>query len=283
MSTDSGTTSLSMSEKDFDSIRALVYDRFGINLSDQKRNLVVGRLQKVLRRQGFSNYGQYLEHLENDTTGESLSELIDRISTNHTFFFREPEHFRFMSETLLPSLCLELESRRERDIRIWSAGCSSGEEPYSIAITLQEYFKGDYARWQAGVLATDISSHVLRHAQRAIYPTERLAKTDPVLIKRYFQDLGNGTVRLHDAVQRDVTFRRLNFMSPAFSFKKPFNLISCRNVMIYFDAVTRDALTRKFYRVLVPGGYLFIGHSETLGRDNSLFDYVQPAIYRRRE
>lgn len=282
MPSDAGSSSLSISKKEFEAIRVLVYDRFGINLSDQKQNFVIGRLQKVLRRQGFSSFGQYLEYLKNDTTGESLSELIDRISTNHTFFFREPEHFRFLSEVLLPTLAEELESQRSRDIRIWSAGCSSGEEPYSIAITMREYFKLNYAQWQAGVLATDISSHVLRHAQRAIYPAERVSKSDPDIIRCYFEDLGDGTLRLNEAVRQDVTFRRLNFMMRTFPFKQPFHLISCRNVMIYFDAVTRDALIRKFHDALAPKGYLFIGHSESLGRDNPYFDYVQPAIYRKK-
>lgn len=282
MLTNTGTAPLTLSEAEFKAIRTLVYDRFGINLTDQKRNLVIGRLQKVLRQHGFSTFGQYVEFLQKEESGESLSELIDRISTNHTFFFREPEHFRFLTEVFLPSIRKELEARRDFDLRIWSAGCSSGEEPYSFAITLQEFFQKDYARWQAGVLATDISSHVLRHAQRAIYPEERLSRTPPDIRRRYFEEAGEGTVQVIESVRRDVTFRRLNFMMPAFPFKRPFHLISCRNVMIYFDAETRMALTRKFHDVLIPGGYLFIGHSESLGREHGYFEYVQPAVYRRK-
>ena len=155
-----------LSDAEFDKIRSLVYDRFGINLTDQKRNLVVGRLQKVLRTRGMSSFSQYVDFMANDPTGEALSELIDRISTNHTFFFREPEHFRFLEKVVLPEACPRLEAKGDRDLRIWSAGCSSGEEPYTISVVLREYFGRNYAQWRAGVLATDISSHVLRHAER---------------------------------------------------------------------------------------------------------------------
>ncbi len=271
-----------LSEAEFTAIRELVYDRFGINLTDQKRNLVVGRLLKVLRHRRIDSFAAYLDFLKSDTTGEGLSELIDHISTNHTFFFREPEHFRFLSEQILPPLRAVLAQRHERDIRIWSAGCSSGEEPYSIAMTLRQFFGQAYTEWKAGVLATDISSHVLRHAERAIYPVERLAKTPADIRARYFVQLDGERVQVAPEIARDVTFRRLNFMSPAFPFKRPFHLIFCRNVMIYFDAPTRQRLVQKFHDVLEPGGFLFIGHSETLGREDTHFEYVQPAIYRRK-
>ena len=271
-----------LTDSEFDSIRDLVYDRFGINLTDQKRNLVVGRLQKVLRTRGLSSFAEYVEMVARDATGEALSELIDRISTNHTFFFREPEHFRFLAEVALPEICAKLEARHDRDVRIWSAGCSSGEEPYTIAIALREYFGRQYEQWRAGVLATDISSHVLRHAERAIFPIERLAKTPADLRARYFRKLDEERVEVSESIRKDVTFRRLNFMSPAFPFKKQFQIIFCRNVMIYFDAPTRTELIRKFHASIEPGGYLLIGHSESLGRDDTYFTYVQPAVYRKK-
>ncbi len=271
-----------ISDADFHAICELVYDRFGIKLTEQKRNLVVGRLQKVLRTRGFASYKDYIAFLQHDATGEAISELIDRISTNHTFFFREPQHFAFLSGRLLPEMCALPEVARSRDLRIWSAGCSSGEEPYSIAIALREYFGSDYSRWKAGVLATDISSHVLRHAERGIYPVERLAQTTDAIRKRYFSPAGEGLVSVRDDVRTDATFRRLNLMSPTYPFKAPFHLISCRNVMIYFDAQTRAALVARYHANLVPGGYLFIGHSESLGRDDRLFEYVQPAVYRKK-
>jgi chemotaxis protein methyltransferase CheR len=282
MSEDRSAGSPSLAQADFDAIRSLVYDRFGVNLTDQKKNLVVGRLQKVLRSRGLSSFSDYLDVLSKDATGEALSELIDRISTNHTFFFREPEHFRFLTEVALAEFCPKLEARNEMDLRIWSAGCSSGEEPYTIAIALREHFGTAYSKWRAGVLATDISSHVLRHAERGIYPVERLAKTSQALRQRYFKTVDDERVAVVDALRQDVTFRRLNFMSPSFPFKKAFHVIFCRNVMIYFDAQTRAGLTQRFHSCLAPGGYLFIGHSESLGRDDSHFEYVQPAVYRRK-
>jgi chemotaxis protein methyltransferase CheR len=271
-----------ISDADFHAICELVYDRFGIHLTGQKRNLVVGRLQKVLRARGFATYKDYIACLRNDATGEAISELIDRISTNHTFFFREPQHFAFLAERLLPELCAQPQVERSRDLRIWSAGCSSGEEPYTFAIALREYFGQAYSQWKAGVLATDISSHVLRHAQRGIFPLERLAQTTDAIRKRYFSPAGEGLVAVRDDLRGDVTFRRLNLMSQTYPFKAPFHLISCRNVMIYFDGPTRAALVARYHANLVPGGYLFIGHSESLGRDDRLFEYVQPAVYRKK-
>jgi chemotaxis protein methyltransferase CheR len=272
-----------ISDAEFQAIRTLVYDRFGINLTEQKRSLVIGRLQKVLRRHGFSTYQQYLGFLSEDRTGEAISELINQISTNHTFFFREPEHFHFLVKTALPEIIGELERKQELDLRIWSAGCSSGEEPYTIAIVLREFFGLGYSAWRAGVFATDISADVLKRAGEGIFPVERLTKTPEPIRKKYFRRLSENQYAVNDEIRKDVTFRRFNLMRPDFPFKKPFHLISCRNVMIYFDAVTRSELTRKFHRSMAPGGYLFIGHSETLGRDDECFDYVCPAIYRRKE
>lgn len=271
-----------LTDKEFEAIHSLVYERFGINLTDQKRNLIVGRLQKVLKSHGMTSFSDYLEYVSKDSTGEALSELIDRISTNHTFFFREPEHFRFMKEVALPAIRSRLDSQHSRDIRIWSAGCSSGEEPYTIAIALRDFFGREYSQWKAGVMATDISSHVLRHAERGIYPVERLAKTTPDICAKYFQRHGEEQVAVNADIRADVTFRRLNFMSPSFPFKKQFHIIFCRNVMIYFDTPTRLELVRKFHAALEPGGYLFIGHSESLGRDDTFFSYVQPAVYQKK-
>ena len=282
MTTERAIGSPELTDAEFEAIRGLVYERFGINLTEQKRNLVVGRLQKVLRQRKLETFAEYVDLVAKDSSGEALSELIDRISTNHTFFFREPEHFRFLSERALPEICAGLEARRDRDLRIWSAGCSSGEEPYTIAIVLREHFGREYDKWRAGVLATDISSHVLRHAERAIFPAERLAKTPAEYRAKYFRTLDEERVEVVESIRREVTFRRLNFMSPAFPFKKKFHLIFCRNVMIYFDAPTRTELVRKFHEAIEPGGYLLIGHSESLGRDDTYFTYVQPAVYRKK-
>lgn len=271
----------SLSDSEFQSIRSFVYDKFGINLTEEKRGLVLSRLQKVLRQRGFSDFSSYFDFVKSDKSGQAVSEMINRISTNHTFFFREQEHFDFFKQTFLPDISRELEAKRSCDLRIWSAGCSSGEEPYTLIILLLEFFGMRYSNWQAGVLATDISANVLEHAQRGIYTGDRLTKTPPEFVRKYFDQISPEQWQVKEKLRREVTFRRFNLMSERFPFKRPFHCIFCRNVMIYFDNETRKKLVKKYYDMLEPGGYLFIGHSESLGRDNGLFQYVMPALYRK--
>ncbi len=274
------STSSELSDREFTEIRKLVYDHFGINLTDQKRSLVVGRLQKVLRARGFGNYREYIDWLAADRTGEGLEELSTRISTNHTFFYREHAHFDYFSNTVLP----EIEKRHERGTtspRIWCAGCSSGEEPYTLVMLMREHFGAAFDRTKAVVLATDISSRALTTAMAGAYPDDRVAQMPPALRNKYFRREGAGQWAVVDGVRSRVVYRRHNLMDATFPFKKPFDAIFCRNVMIYFDRPTRDALIAKFHRHTVDGGYLFIGHSETIGRDSTEYEYVMPAAYRR--
>ncbi len=270
-----------ISEDEFIAIRKLVYDNFGINLTEQKRSLVVGRLQKFLRQKKFSTFEQYFNYVQKDTSGQALGELINRISTNHTFFFREQDHFDFFRKTILPETTDRLKKERSNDLRIWCAGCSFGDEPYTFIITMMEHFGMDYKNWNAGLLATDISAAALSAAKAGIYPEERLKMVPPLLKQKYFRDLADGTFQVADALKKELTFRRLNLMNPHLPFRKPFHLISCRNVMIYFDQPTRNALVRRFFDITIPGGYLFIGHSETLRNEDCPYAYVRPAIYRK--
>ncbi len=273
------STTPELTDAEFDEIRRMVYDRLGINLTEQKRSLVVGRLQKLLREHGLRNFADYIRYVREDHTGSAFDELANRISTNHTFFYREPAHFDFFRKQVLP----EVRERhaRDRDIRIWCAGCSSGEEPYTMVIEMMEFFGREYAKWNAGVLATDISSRVLDLAARGIYGEERLREVPKNVLSRYFEKQEAGEWQVREFVRREVTFRRLNLMNEKFPFRKPFDLILCRNVMIYFDQPTRNALVQRYYDNTVNGGYLFIGHSETLGRGETLYNYVQPAVYRK--
>lgn len=270
---------MNISDEEFKKIRTMIYQRFGINLTDGKRNLVCGRLQKVLCDRGCKTFKEYITYVENDGGSEALSELINKISTNHTFFFREKSHFDFLSKTIFP----ELEKRQQHhDLRIWCAGCSSGEEAYSLVIQMMEYWGNKYEGLRAGVLATDISEKVLDIAAAAIYPEDKL-KEIPLSIKhKYFKKNRDGSWEVSGNVKDEVTLRRFNLMNERFPFKKPFHLIFCRNVMIYFDNITRKTLVRRFYDSIENGGYLFIGHSETLGRDESSFNYVIPAVYRKK-
>jgi chemotaxis protein methyltransferase CheR len=272
---------MAISDREFDMMRELIHRRFGINLTDQKRSLLVSRLQKHVREQGFASFQSYFEHLTNDKSERALSDLVDRISTNHTYFNREKDHFEFFLGTALPSVVAQLRKRGRRDLRIWCAGCSSGEEAYMLLMLMHEYLGAEYAQWDAGILATDISDRVLATANAGTYPEERVAALPEPLRRKYFQRLPDGQCRVADSLKQEATFRRFNLMNERFPFKNPFHIIFCRNVMIYFDQPTRETLVRKFHQFTEPGGYLFIGHSETLGRDQSLYRYLMPATYQK--
>jgi chemotaxis protein methyltransferase CheR len=273
---------MSISDEEFKQIRSMVYERFGINLSDQKRSLVVGRLQKLLRSLGFLTFKQYYDYLRTDNTGRALNELINRISTNHTFFFRESAHFDFLRAKALPDIVAMMKRDNCRDLRIWCAGCSSGEEPYGLVMVMLEYFGKEYGMWDAGILATDVSEKALNTAVSGLYPAERVEHVPSALKQRYFINTRKGAWEVADRVKKEVTFRRFNLMNKSFPFKKPFHAIFCRNVMIYFDQPTRDALVKKFYDNTVSGGYLFIGHSETIRGGKVPYEYIKPAVYRKK-
>lgn len=272
---------LTPSEEEFQQIRKLVYDRFGINLTAEKKALVAGRLQKVLRERSLDSYAAYLKFLEKDTSGEGIEELANRISTNHTFFYREKEHFDFFVQKALPEAVYRNSS--SKDLRIWSAGCSSGEEPYTLVMLMMETMGLKYAEWNAGILATDISARALEYARKGIYPAERVDPLPAQLKQKYFSSRPDGEFAIAEKVKSQVTFRSLNLMNKTFPFKKQFDCIFCRNVMIYFDQETRHALVNRYHDWLVPGGYLFIGHSESIRRDASPFQYIMPALYRKAE
>eukprot|EP01107_Rhizomastix_libera_P006605 TRINITY_DN20755_c0_g1_i1.p1 TRINITY_DN20755_c0_g1~~TRINITY_DN20755_c0_g1_i1.p1 ORF type:complete len:294 (+),score=-19.03 TRINITY_DN20755_c0_g1_i1:86-967(+) len=273
---------IEIKDEEFKALRDFVYNNIGINLTEEKRTLLMGRLQKILRKYKMRSFTDYYNFLLNDKSGDGLSELADTISTNHTFFGREKDHFDYFLNKVLPEIEARCKKNNTRDIRVWSAGCSTGEEPYTLVMLMMEYFKSDYNKWTAGVLATDISSNVLEKAKNAIYSNERVASLPDHLKKKYFKpQLPNGDWEIVDAVKKEVVFRRLNLMNPVFPFKKQFDCIFCRNVMIYFDGPTRKALVDKFYQNVVNRGYLFIGHSETLKREGTDFEFILPAVYQK--
>ncbi len=272
---------MSISSNEFTLLSSYVYKKVGIHLTQEKRNLLVGRLQKLVRSLGFGSFKHYYDYLVGDRTGKALDLLVNRISTNYTYFHRESEHFDFFRDRGLPDVVDSLKRRNCNDLRIWCAGCSTGEEPYMLVMQMMEYFGEEYKMWDAGILATDISGDALAKANAGVYATTAVGRVPAPIKKRYFVENGASELKISDKVKKEVTFRRLNLMNRTFPFKKPFHMIFCRNVMIYFDKATRDALVKRFHDNLAPGGYLFIGHSETLGRENTLFDYVMPAVYRK--
>jgi len=272
---------MNITDKEFEIMRKLIYDNFGISLTLQKRSLLVGRLQKQIRKLGFTSFGDYYHHLLADKSGKALSNLVNNISTNYTFFAREKAHFDYLSNKALPDVVEQIKNNENRQLRIWCAGCSTGQEAYMLAILTFEYFGIKYGLWDTGILATDISTQALEKARAGIYLDEQIKVLPKKFQHAYFKRLGQGQWAVSEKVKKEVTFRRFNLMNKQFPFKRPFHIIFCRNVMIYFDQPTRQELTKKFHQFLEPDGYLFVGHSESLTREQSLYKYIAPAIYRK--
>jgi len=272
---------MNITDDEFARFQKFVYGNFGINLTKDKRTLVVGRMQKYLRQNKFTGFSHYLDWIEKNPTPDAMSELINRISTNHTFFFRENDHFEFMKSVALPEVDKIMSKTSSTDLRVWCAAAATGEEPYTLASVMKEYYGANYSRLDAGLLATDISVKALETAQKGVYPEDKMHKTPNQVKSKYFKQLNTGDYAVNDALKKEVLFRRFNLMNDVFPFKKQFHIIFCRNVMIYFDKATRETLAEKLYKCTAPGGYLFIGHSETLGRDTCPYDYIQPAVYRK--
>lgn len=272
---------LQLTDEEFNLISRLVYDRFGINLGEQKRALIIGRLQKVLHLEGFDNFKDYYHHVVRDPSGGALLTMVDRISTNHTFFFRENDHFEYISSVVLPQLTARQQRKSRMDIRIWCAGCSSGEEPYTLAMVISEYFRNHTIEADIGILATDISISALEKGVAGVYLEDRMSQVPPIYRQRYFNRLKDGTWAAKKELKEMVLFRRLNLIQPEYPFKGHFQVVFCRNVMIYFDKETQRSLIGRFYRYTEPGGYLFIGHSETLDRLSAAYKYIRPSVYQR--
>jgi chemotaxis protein methyltransferase CheR len=257
----------------FARIASLVKYVAGIDLRPGKEGLVRSRLASRLRMLGVGTFDAYLEHLDADASGAELVHMLDVLTTNKTSFFREPEHFRLLQDEVLPAA--------RGPVRIWSAGCSTGEEPHTAAIVLRETLDGS-AFADARILATDLSTRVLARAREGVYAAELLGDVPPQLVRRHFvpSPRGDGMVRVADATRAAVRFARLNLMA-RWPMKGPFDVIFCRNVMIYFDKATQESLVNRFASLLAPGGWLFVGHSESLSGIRHDLRYVQPAVYQR--
>ncbi len=273
---------LTLTDAEFEQISAMVYDHCGINLHDGKKELVRARLAKIIRQGRFENFSRYMDYVAADASGQSFSELIDSLSTNLTSFYRESVHFDYLAEKLLPELIAQKQRSGQQKLRGWSAGCSSGEEPYTIAITLLEALS-DRSRWDVKLLATDISTRILKRAQEGVYEQERIEPVPASLKNRYLtmhSKNGHKTFEVSGALRQIIAFKYLNLMEE-WPFRGPMDFIFCRNVMIYFDKPTQQRLIDRFYQVLAPGGVLFTGHSESLTGIRHSFRYVQPTIYRK--
>lgn len=271
-------------DSDYEFIRKLVYNRSRINLGTDKRELVTARLNKRLRATNIPTITDYCNFLRQEKDEQELSHLIDAISTNHTYFFREKEHFDYLYGHILPEMMKRRDAERWPAFSVWSAASSSGEEPYSIAITVAEYMKKHSSNWQWRVEATDISHRILEKAREGIYKAETVSKVSKDIIQTYFQKgFGpqEGNYRVRPQLGEKLTFRQLNLLEKEPPGQDPFNVIFCRNVMIYFDHPTQEELVNKLSRRLVPGGYLLVGHSESLTAIKHPLNMVRPAIYRK--
>jgi chemotaxis protein methyltransferase CheR len=271
----SGGAELQLTAREFREISDLAYQRFGLDLKSGKEALVAARLGKKLRKLGFQTFAEYHRHILADSTGDALIELIDALTTNHTSFLRERAHFEFLARAARE------EFRDISPLRVWSAACSSGEEPYSIAMCLAEALAKSPAR-DFRILATDISTRVLDTARRGVYPVGRFSDVPDALRRAYLlrgRGESDGFYRVKPELAKRIEFDRFNLIEP-FSQRGLFHVIFCRNVMMYFDKPTQQDIVQRLSGCLERGGYLLVGHSESLTGVEHALQYVRPATYR---
>lgn len=263
---------------DFEYIRKLVYKVSGISLSDVKQDMVYSRLARRLRVLNIPTFKEYTQYLESNHDLE-LTNAINAITTNLTHFFRENHHFESLKNEILPGLVAS--KPRGNRLRIWSAGCSTGEEPYSIAMTVREAIP-TIRQWDAKILATDLDSNCVAHCKEGIYDIKRIAPVQDLLVQKWFKKLPDNPnkVQVSSELASDITFKVLNLMEQ-WPIRGPFDVIFCRNVVIYFDKPTQQKLFQRFYNLLAPGGTLFLGHSEQLGAFQEKFEALGKTTFRK--
>jgi len=268
----------SFSDRDFDRVRKVVYDHAGIHLAESKQNLVYNRLARRLRALGFEDFQSYLDYVEGVGKEEEFTHLINAITTNLTFFFREVHHFEFLQQELFPALMKK--NADTKKVRIWSAGCSTGEEPYSLAICVKESFP---AGWDVRVDASDLDTNVIETGKTGVYNIDALKGVSPERVKRWFlrgSGANAGMVKVKPELKEVIRFQQVNLMND-WPWTEPFDLIFCRNVVIYFDKPTQQRLFGRYYQQLKPDGHLFIGHSESLYKVSDQFKLLGKTIYQK--
>lgn len=264
-----------MTRQNFEHIRQVAYKLTGISLSDHKQNMIYGRLARRLRALNLQTFDQYCDLLSEDSP--ELHEFINSITTNLTAFFRERHHFDFLTAEAFPNI--HKKNGTSRRVRIWSAGCSTGEEPYSIAMTLASF--SGFSGWDAKVLATDLDSNVVAHGKHGIYQQEKVTGIPESYSRFIKRNANTGEIKIREDISEKITFKQLNLLHN-WPMKGPFDIIFCRNVVIYFDQKTQRELFARYHKMLAPGGYLFIGHSENLSRVSNDFDSLGRTIYQKK-
>ncbi|HCT63730.1 MAG TPA: chemotaxis protein CheR [Lachnospiraceae bacterium] len=267
---------MTLTEKDFLRLYTYIHKNYGINLS-KKKQLIEGRLGSTLLSNGFANFTQYVDFILTKANKNDIDVMLNKLTTNYTFFMREQMHFDYFRDTILPYL---VEKKKDKVLSIWSAGCSTGQEPYTLSILMKEFLGHNAAKWDTRVLATDISQNVLTQAQAGIYSADSLKEMPTKWVKKYFKKLDDGRFEVTPELKSSVIFKTFNLMDPI-KFRLQFDVVFCRNVMIYFDQPTKDALVNRFYGATNNGGYLLIGHSEALNKVTTPYKYLMPATYRK--
>lgn len=266
-----------MTQDEFLHIYRLMKSRYGIDMS-RKKEIMEGRLENYIRNNGFHSYSEYINVLETDITGRYERELVNILTTNHTFFMREFEHFDFLREKVLPQL--RDKEAAKKDLCIWCGAASTGQEPYMLAMLLKDYFGFEHGKWDTKVLATDISTEVLAQAVEGKYDKSQIEVLPEQWKRRFLRSLPDGRYEITKEIKDEVIFRQFNLMD-VFPFKRKMHIIFLRNVMIYFDKETKKQLIQKVYDVMEPGGYLFVGRTETIDRGNVPLELIQPSIFRK--
>ncbi len=267
---------ISLSDREFEAVRNKVYKLAGISMSDAKRTLVVSRLSKIVRRLNLNTFSEYIDFLDRGASATDIQEFINALTTNLTRFYREDHHFEHLVDHV-GTLMNDPKIKSAKRLRIWSAGCSTGQEPYTIAMALFDAYP-QLKTWDIRILATDIDTDVVQRAQHGIYKENDLAGLSPER-SRFFEQVGNGDVRIPDFIRKVIAFKPLNLMND-WPMKGPFDAIFCRNVAIYFNKPTQERMFTRMGELLAPHGFLYIGHSENLNSVSDKFKLVGKTIYK---
>lgn len=268
---------ISIKEDEFLNFVQYVKDNYGINLIE-KRTLIETRLQNILSGNEFKSFTEYYDYIVADKEGGMVIDLVNKLTTNYTYFLRENDHFEYFKNNVLPYIAA---TSKDKDLRIWCAGCSTGEEPYTLAMIINDYFGSKKIFWDTSILATDISKKVLSSAVGGVYTKEAVDILPNEWKINYFDKVDDENYAVKNHLKQQIIFRSFNLVNEIFPFKKNFHAIFCRNVMIYFDKETKIDLVNKFYQFTESEGYLFIGHSESINQDGTKYKHIAPSIYRK--
>lgn len=266
-----------ITDQEFQRIVRYVKCKAGINLSE-KKVLVQGRLDNYMQRKGYHSYHEFMDLVEKFPNGAEAEDLLNALTTNHTYFWREHEQFEFLKREVFPEL--KKHTQNTKDWRIWCAASSTGEEPYTLAMLCMDFLGLEHPQWDTTVLATDIDTRVIEKAVRGVYAKDSVEQLPQQYVRRFFRQIGENEYQVKEELKKEVLFRKFNLMHQL-PFRKPLHIVFIRNVMIYFDEETKEKILNNIYEKMAPGGYLFIGSTEAMSQSNTRFKYIRPSIYRK--